>query len=324
MKITLLEKNDVKLATTFFNQNIKAYALDYKPMSEQVFKDSFYTATDIYKPITILSKIDEQIIGFASGIHMIGQEVAYLTFLMVDKNHQHKGYAHLLLTELEKQLATTNPLINKIEIVFFNPIHLIWNIPQNPGVEHPNAPGVDITSQAFAFFKKHDYHQYAIQNSYFRKLASYAHSTKTLNILSELEKIDITISIYDSKLHRGFDELFESLQTKSWTNEINKAIKNKLPILVALKQNLIIGFAGPLYVEDSMRGYFAGIGIHASYRGLGIGTILFSGLCENLKLIGASYMTLFTGENNPARKIYESHGFNIVKTWSDIRKTLNK
>ena len=36
--------------------------------------------------------------------------------------------------------------------------------------------------------------------------------------------------------------------------------------------------------------------------------------------MGAGYMTLFTGEANPARNIYEAAGFRIVRTWADMRK----
>ena len=35
-------------------------------------------------------------------------------------------------------------------------------------------------------------------------------------------------------------------------------------------------------------------------------------------------MTLFTGETNPARYIYQSAGFKIVKTWSDMEKVIKK
>ena len=85
---------------------------------------------------------------------------------------------------------------------------------------------------------------------------------------------------------------------------------------------LVIGFSGPLKVQKSMRGYFTGIGIHSEYRGYGAGSVLFSALCKHLKDLGAHYMTLFTGENNPARHIYEREGFQIVRSWADMRKDL--
>jgi len=43
-------------------------------------------------------------------------------------------------------------------------------------------------------------------------------------------------------------------------------------------------------------------------------------LCSTLKDMGASYMTLFTGETNQARNIYEAAGFHIVRTWADMRR----
>jgi len=39
----------------------------------------------------------------------------------------------------------------------------------------------------------------------------------------------------------------------------------------------------------------------------------------SLKDLGAEFMTLFTGETNPARNIYETAGFKIVKTWADMK-----
>ena len=49
---------------------------------------------------------------------------------------------------------------------------------------------------------------------------------------------------------------------------------------------------------------------------------MFASLCIGLKEIGAQFMTLFTGENNPARNIYEAAGFKIVKSFADMRKDI--
>ena len=43
-----------------------------------------------------------------------------------------------------------------------------------------------------------------------------------------------------------------------------------------------------------------------------------------LKERGARFMSLFTGETNRARSIYESAGFRIVKSWACMRKTYDK
>ncbi|BCR35900.1 GNAT family N-acetyltransferase [Mariniplasma anaerobium] len=321
MSITLLQEKDINFALTFLNKNINQYDLLYKPFDLETFVSSFFSISSLYHTITLIYKDKDQIIGLASASYIPKQNKAYITFLMVDINHQKKGIGSSLLHKLETILSATNQNISSLDIVFFNPVHLKWHMPFNDLIEHPNAPGIDRDSYASKFFTKYGYEEFAIQNIYYRNLKDYTQSEYTLRKLNNLLVKEIEITFYDAHKHYGFDQLFDSLHSKTWEFEIKSAIeKQKLPVLVAVKNDLIIGFAGPLYVESNMRGYFAGIGIHAEYRNLGIGSLLFSKLCLNLKLLGAHYMTLFTGDNNPARKIYEQEGFVIQKTWSNLRK----
>lgn len=82
----------------------------------------------------------------------------------------------------------------------------------------------------------------------------------------------------------------------------------------------VVGFAGPVIREESGRGYFAGIGVHPEHEGHGLGSLLFYGLCEAFKEIGTDYMTLFTGSENPALRIYDKAGFRTVKRFAVMRK----
>jgi ribosomal protein S18 acetylase RimI-like enzyme len=305
------------------NKNIDQYHLLYQPMDIDTFTLNFFSNDHLHKIITLIYMLNKQIIGLISASYVSDQNKAYISFLGVDLHHQKTGIGHQLLRKIETILIERYPNILSIDIVFFNPVHMKWHIPQNNKIEHPNAPGIDIDSYAYRFFTKNDYHEFAIQNVYYRDLSTYTLSKKSMHKLENLNTYGIYITFYDCDKHHGFDELFNALNSKSWENEIRSATqKQKLPVLVAVKDDLIIGFAGPLFVEKSMRGYFAGIGIHPSYRSLGIGTALFSKLCWHLKLLGAHYMTLFTGQNNQARKIYEHEGFTIIKTWSNLRKTI--
>ena len=122
----------------------------------------------------------------------------------------------------------------------------------------------------------------------------------------------------------------------SWKYDGKYAIYN-LPPYEEMKK-LEAGFMNPLneknyrafFIDDILIGYinlaekengiFLGIGVHPDCRGLGAGKTLFAALCRGLKQQGAGDMTLFTGENNPARNIYEAAGFKIVKVWADMRK----
>ena len=94
-----------------------------------------------------------------------------------------------------------------------------------------------------------------------------------------------------------------------------------MKLIDLFSKNLSTNSGAPLLLESG-RGFFAGIGVHSEYRKYGLGKSLFSTLCQSLKDIGAGYMTLFTGETNPARRIYASAGFKIVKTWSDMQKDI--
>ena len=95
-----------------------------------------------------------------------------------------------------------------------------------------------------------------------------------------------------------------------------------MDLLVGLKGNVCAGFAGPVYPEETGRGYFAGIAVAPKYERNGLGTLLFYRLLEREKEAGARYMSLFTGINNKARFIYLGAGFRIVRTFSVMLKDL--
>ena len=65
-----------------------------------------------------------------------------------------------------------------------------------------------------------------------------------------------------------------------------------------------------------------GIGVDPAHRGHGLGKLLFCKLCAALRDEGAAFMTLFTGENNPARNIYEAAGMRVVRCFSCMRKVI--
>ena len=91
---------------------------------------------------------------------------------------------------------------------------------------------------------------------------------------------------------------------------------------MALKGDQVAGFAGPVYPEETGRGYFSGIGVAPEFEGKGFGTLLFYRLCREERQAGAAYMSLFTGEENPARKIYERAGFEVRRTFDVMKKLL--
>ena len=247
--------------------------------------------------------------------------------IIVHKNQRRQGKGKEILTALEQSLEAEAACPNNssiYELSFFNPNPLTWNIPDKKGVTHPNAPGIDVGSSAYLFFKNCGYREFALQNSYYLNLTAFEYPRAYQEKKQKLEQEGITFQIYDSKCHQGMEAMLKGFGNSMWEDEIlaePNIAEGGRPILVPIQNGHVLGFTGPLSVELGGRGYFAGIAVSADIRGKGLGKLLFHELCNGLKKQGALYMTLFTGENNPARNIYEEVGFQIVRSWSDMRKT---
>ena len=92
------------------------------------------------------------------------------------------------------------------------------------------------------------------------------------------------------------------------------------PFLVAAHNNKVVGWTGAMYTEATGRGHLDGICVDPNERGGGLGKGLFCHLCKYLKDHGSTYMTFFTGIDNPARYIYLFAGFKIVQSFADMKK----
>ena len=130
------------------------------------------------------------------------------------------------------------------------------------------------------------------------------------------------IQLYDPAVHTDLEELLKTLGNSEWEREISACAADGTPFLAALCGRSVVGFAGPVYPEPGGRGYFTGIGVAPAHEGRGLGTLLFYRLCEAEQAAGAQYMSLFTGEKNPARHIYQRAGFEVVRTFGILRKAL--
>lgn len=313
---------DEALITGFrvFNELVEKGDVLYSPLAITDFAHLFTESTEETERFLIH---DEQARGFSSGCieHTTGK--AYITYIGVRPEYRNQGVGTELLRRLE--LILRHHLQNKhlIEISFLNPCTLNWIVPGTPGHDHPNAPGVLTNSDAEQFFHSRGYETYAIQDSYYLNLEGYQVPDALLNKQRELRHEGISFETYDASRHVGILELLVDLGSEQWKQEILTETKKPdggRPILVPVRAGRVYGFTGPLDVQTSGRGYFAGIGVHRAKRGKGIAKVLFAHLCDDLKNMGAQYMTLFTGKSNPARYIYEAAGFKVVSSWADMRK----
>ena len=328
--VTAITEGELSSVAALFN----TYAeneLPYKKIDITAWKELFFTDTQKFEKILFQANVGGHLAGFSGGCRNLETGNCYVTFVLVDKEYRRKGIGWMLLKALEQNF--TQELVqgglpaeqHKVQITFFNPCALTWLIPGTPGHDHPNAPGVDITSDAFSFFKAVGYTPYVYQNSFYLPLAGYAEPASITKKKEELLQQGISLEYYDSTKHHGLAELCDDLGNPVWKEELlanHASGKEGYPLAAAIHNHRIVGFTGPLRVQESGRGYFAGIGVHSECRGLGLGNVLFHTLCTSLKEMGAEFMTLFTGEENPAGQIYQKAGFRIVKTWADMERSL--
>ena len=324
MKIECFQETDSIAAAELFCRYAEKEFV-HKQLSETDFHTTFVQNSPHVTKLNFAARTDDNsLIGFANGCVKKGSDTGYITFILVDAPYRRQGIATRLLSALEKALADTAD-VTQYQITFFNPINLTWIVPGTPGHDHPNAPGIDVAGGAYLFFKNNGYLDSVYQNSFYLPLKDFAIRPEVQKRMDSLSEHDLSVCFYQPQKHFGMEELFEDLGSEDWKEIVLGNIRRADggdPVIIAEHNGLAVGFAGPIHVQKSGRGYFAGIGVHSKYRKYGLGKVLFSTLCKSLKDIGAEYMTLFTGETNPARYIYQSAGFKIVKTWADMEKKI--
>jgi len=319
--IDTIKDHQIEEFCSYFNGQIHQQKLIYQPMPITTFTEIFYEESENNKKINIACWENNTIIGYASGCLNLETLTPFLTLVIITQSYQRIGIGTKLYQLLENKLK--NYTTHSLKISFFNPVKIPWFLQDQQKRTHPTVPGVLIDSISYKFFQKLGFNDVVKQNVYLLELEKFSLSNKVQKKIEELKNKDIEIEFYNPMKHQNFDELFFDLKNDDWKEVITTALNNdkeKLPILVLTHNRTVIGFSGPLQVETCGRGYFNGIGIHSNYRNMGAGKLLFSMLCHYFKEMGASYMTLFTGEENKARYIYEKAGFEIVHSFMVMEK----
>ena len=313
-----LTNSDIPKVIELWNNNCNENFL-YKPLKEEFFREIFFKCKGNYICVS-----NEEIIGFANGVYkkdlLPGESYedvpGYITMVIVREDKRRLGIGKALVEEVEKYLKNEGK--KKVRIDFFNPINLPWHIPNSHKHDHPNAPGVDTKGMGYEFFKAIGYRERAQEVSMYRGLKEFTLGEKMKDKEIELQKHGVVIEYYNKDKHYGLESFFDNLGNEYWRKDIldNLFLGKPYPFLIAAHNNKICGFAGPLEVEKSGRGRFCGIGVEPNYEGKGIGKLLFFKLCYSFKKEGAEFMSLFTGINGNARKMYADAGFKVIRTWA--------
>ncbi len=304
--------------------NTAGAAAGYVPMDAGEFREKLLDHPDFSPEYTFLLEENGILQGFVNGCtgdHIPkGDLRGYVSCLLLKQGADSLEHTAALLEALENAFRKAGRTYSVS--CFWCPIRFSWVIPGTEGHQHNNAPGVGVDLPLYGRMLSLGYREAARETAMYRDLRDYQVPEKIKEKAAVMGERGYTVERYDPRRHTGLKEMLAALENPMWSSEIPEAAEKGMEVLVALEGNTCAGFTGPIYPEKSGRGYFAGIGVAPKFQRKGLATLLFYRLLEREKAAGASYMSLFTGENNPARQIYLDAGFREARAFGVMMKEL--
>ncbi len=303
--------------------NVTAVQDGYKELTEKSFRDIFLNNKYFSPDNTFILDV-EGVKGFACGCAgddlPLGDKSAYITCIFLDRQYRNTDNFRALLDCLEDSFRDLGK--TRSEILFFNPMMLPWYIPGTPKHEHNNAPGAFAGSCFHGNLLENGYKERARECAMYLDLSLFKMPESALAKEKAAAGNGYEVALFEAARHSGVEEMLKGFDNLLWQREIKECTEKGIPVVIAAKNGKAVGFAGPVIRQESGRGYFAGIGVHPEHEGHGLGSILFFKLCEAFIGVGAGYMSLYTGSENPAINIYKKAGFETVKEFAVMRKEI--
>lgn len=304
--------------------NREAVKDGYKEMTDKSFRDIFVGNRYFDRETTFVLQDNGEIQGFACGCTgddlPLGKTAGYITCIILTTEYQTDEHYLAMLKALENRFRDLGK--TQADVLFFNPMMLPWYIPGTPKHEHNNAPGVPLESRLYEFLKSQGYAERAVECAMYLNLSDFVYRDEMAAKEEKAAASGYAVELFDAQRHHGVAAMLEGFDNPLWQKEISQCTEAGTPVVIAAHHGNAVGFAGPVIRQDNGRGYFAGIGVHPQHEGHGLGSILFFKLCQAFKEIGTDYMSLYTGKDNPAIRIYEKAGFKTVKQFAVMRREL--
>ena len=291
--------------------NTSGVGFGYAPQSRAGLERLLLKHPDFSADHSFVLEKDGIICGFVSGV--TGDELAwgkvrgYLSCLMLYADDDTDENTVQMLSALEDSFRAKGKTVSAV--TFFNPVRLPWIIPGTNGHQHNNMPGIPIDMPLYQRMLNFGYKSPAEEMAMYLDLSEFTYPEAMIKKEAGMAAEGYTVDWYREGVHQGMDEMVASLNNSMWSAEIPQAAHSGMRLLVGLEGNTVAGFAGPVYPEPTGRGYFAGIAVGPAFQNHGLGKLLFYKLCQAEKECGAEYMSLFTGIDNHAQKIYKGAGF---------------
>ncbi len=304
--------------------NSRAVKFGYKELDSEAFHNIFTGSVYFNGEQTFVMVEDGEVAGFACGCMgedlPLGKTSGYITCIILKEEFETSE----LYTQLLKMIEDTFRKAGKTqsEILFFNPMMLPWYIKNTDRHEHNNAPGVFKDSRFYEELLSNGYILRATEHAMYLNLSEFSIPQAILDKEEKAAKEGYEVCLFNKERHHHVAEMLAKLDNPLWEKEITRCTKEGTPVVIAAKAGEVVGFAGPMIRQENGRGYFTGIGVVKEHEGHGLGTILFYKLCEEEKKVGAEYMSLYTGSDNPAGRIYLQAGFRTVQEFAVMRKMI--
>lgn len=343
--IVPLMPQDVHAACELWNRLCECGDMIYSPMNAQTFCEKLC----IPEARMLWAQRSGQLIGFIHGTvartFLHGEDAttspAYLTAVCVAPEYRNQGVGHRLMEALRNQFRQEGK--HTMACSGDNPVHLAWRIPDTPNHDHNNAPGVDEDGVGFGFLKREGMRATFHEIAMYRALEGYVLSEEMLKKQCLLSQEGIVTGRYDPAMGCDYDQMCDRVGSEYWRSSIRAelaawktGVPNQVPefwadglrparpriMLTATYDGHIIGFTGPIDKQKSGRGWFTGICTDPAWGGRGIASVLFALLLSEFVAEGATFCTLFTGQQNHAQKIYAHAGMHVVRRFSVMVEAL--
>lgn len=321
MKVENYEEKDAREVYELWN--FSGVKQGYVPFDHSKFEQALIGHPYFNKRHAFVLTEDGKVCGFVCGCEgeglPFGKERGYFTCLLLKDEYDGREATELLLEALEDSFRKAGKI--NIACTCFNPMKLPWYVPETEKHQHNNAPGIAVDTPLFERMREYGYQDRNRECAMYLDLEQF----KVSHRIEELEKRaaseGYSVTWYDKEKHCHLREMVQATGNSMWIEEIPYAAEH-INMLVALKGNEVVGFTGPVYPEKTGRGYFAGIAVSPLHERHGLGTLLFCRLCQEEKEAGSRYMSLFTGIDNHAQKIYRDAGFTVRRVFSVMLKEL--
>ncbi|MEG0767001.1 MAG: GNAT family N-acetyltransferase [Clostridia bacterium] len=331
MHIRLMEFADVNRVMEIWNESVAAHEVVYYSLTESYFEKKFLRDPHYDPKYSFVATENGRVIGFISGIAkkvFLPKEThentpGFLTCLFVDAAYRRRGTGTALLNTLMQAFRENGK--QSITCGNGNPINLDWTIPGTERHDHNNTPGVDEECQGHPFLLKNGFEDKYREVAMYLNLKDYVEAPEVREKQEKLKAEGIATGRYDVALHYDFDGMCDRVGSEYWRKVLQDETHatSPRPILAATYQDRIVGFTGPVDKQESGRGWFTGICTDPLFERKGIATVLFNLLMQEFIAEGATFSTLFTGDDNHAQRVYLRAGLRVVRRFVIMSRTLS-